>query len=37
MTEWGHGGQKKYVEDYWARIQANGVSAAAAAATSNQN
>lgn len=36
-TSWGHGGQKKYVEDYWARIQANGVSAAAAAATSNQN
>lgn len=36
-TSWGHGGQKKYVEDYWARIHANGVSAAAAAAgTSNK-
>ena len=35
-TSWGHGGQKKYVEDYWTRIQANGVSAAAAAATSNK-
>lgn len=36
-TSWGHGGQKKYVEDYWARIQANGANAAAAAVTSNKN
>ena len=35
-TSWGHGGQKKYVEDYWARIQSNGANAAAAAATSNK-
>jgi protein tyrosine/serine phosphatase len=37
-TSWGHGGQKKFVEDYWSRIQSNLAStssAAAAAATSN--
>ena len=26
-TSWGHGDQKKFVEDYWARIQANPASA----------
>ena len=35
-TSNGHGGQKKFVEDYWTRIQANSVSATAAAATSNK-
>ena len=35
-TAWGHGDMKKYVEDYWGRIQANGATAAAASATSNK-
>jgi protein tyrosine/serine phosphatase len=34
-TRWGHGDMKKYVQDYWAKMQANG-SAAAASATSNK-
>jgi protein tyrosine/serine phosphatase len=33
-TRWGHGDMKKYVDDYWQRMQANGT--AAAAATSNK-
>jgi len=33
-TRWGHGDMKKYVDDYWQHIQANG--AAAAAATANK-
>jgi len=37
-TSNGHGGQKKYVESYWARIQSNNnADAAAATATSNQH
>jgi len=32
-TRWGHGDMKKYVDDYWQRMQANG---AAAAATSTK-
>lgn len=37
-TSNGHGGQKKYVENYWARIQSNaGNSAAAATTTSSQH
>ena len=31
-TSNGHGGQKKYVENYWSRIQSNAANAAAAAA-----
>jgi hypothetical protein len=27
-TSWGHGDMKKYVEDYWRRIQADNVSTA---------
>src|SRR3989442_2563353 len=29
-TRWGHGDMKKYVDDYWQRMQANGTTAAAA-------
>jgi protein tyrosine/serine phosphatase len=37
-TSNGHGGQKKYVENYWARIQSSPASTSAAAATtSNQH
>jgi protein tyrosine/serine phosphatase len=38
-TSNGHGGQKKYVENYWARIQSNAAntSAAAAPTTSSQH
>lgn len=36
-TSWGHGGQKKYVEDYWSRIQSNAASTSAAAATATSN
>ena len=32
-TRWGHGDMKKYVDDYWQRIQANGTAAAAATST----
>src|SRR5712691_8546435 len=32
-TRWGHGDMKKYVDDYWQRIQANGTSGAAATST----
>jgi protein tyrosine/serine phosphatase len=36
-SSWGHGGQKKYVENYWSQIQSNAAStSAAAAATSNK-
>jgi protein tyrosine/serine phosphatase len=30
-TRWGHGDMKKYVEDYWQRIQANGFPASVSA------
>ena len=36
-TSNGHGGQKKYVEDYWSRIQSNTASTLPAAATTNSN
>jgi len=32
-TRWGHGDMKKYVDDYWQRMQANGAAAAAATST----
>jgi protein tyrosine/serine phosphatase len=32
-TRWGHGDMKKYVDDYWQRMQANGTAAAAATST----
>ena len=36
-TSWGHGGQKKYVEDYWARMQANGSNAATASTSQTRD
>lgn len=30
-SSWGHGGQKKYVENYWAQIQSNAASSTTAA------
>lgn len=36
-TRWGHGDFKKFVEDYWQRMQANNTSGAAVAATSESN
>ena len=35
-SSWGHGGQKKYVQDYWARIRANSPTAAATATQNKQ-
>ena len=35
-TSWGHGGQKKYVENYWSQIQNAANTAAAAATISNK-
>lgn len=35
-TAWGHGGQKKYVENYWSQIQNAASTPAAAAASSNK-
>jgi len=32
-TRWGHGDMKKYVDDYWQHMQANGTAAAAATST----
>ena len=32
-TRWGHGDMKKYVDDYWQRMQANSTAAAAATST----
>jgi hypothetical protein len=34
-TRWGHGDMKKYVDDYWQRLQASGTAAAAAAAATS--
>jgi protein tyrosine/serine phosphatase len=36
-TSNGHGGQKKYVENYWARIQSNAANTSAAAATTTSS
>jgi protein tyrosine/serine phosphatase len=35
-TAWGHGNMKKYVQDYWARLQSNTTGTAAAATTSTK-
>lgn len=35
-TRWGHGDMKKYVDDYWQHMQANGTAAAAATSSTKQ-
>lgn len=35
-TRWGHGDMKKYVQDYWAKMQTNAATAAAAATSNNK-
>jgi protein tyrosine/serine phosphatase len=35
-SSWGHGDQKKYVQDYWARLQAKQTSASAAVTTGSE-
>jgi protein tyrosine/serine phosphatase len=35
-TRWGHGDMKKYVDDYWQHMQANGTAAAAVTSSTRQ-
>jgi protein tyrosine/serine phosphatase len=35
-TRWGHGDMKKYVDDYWQHMQANGTAAAAVTSSTKQ-
>ncbi|MEA2959902.1 MAG: tyrosine-protein phosphatase [Alphaproteobacteria bacterium] len=35
-TRWGHGDMKKYVDDYWQHMQANGAAAAAVTSSTKQ-